>query len=119
MPSNLMLSLAVYLRSRRCARVRSSAVWAERAVEVVDRGLRRFQQFAHQAIALRVGVGVAPLADLGEPVVQGFHQQAPALGVVQQVVLQVGIALHRPRCRRAPRTACAPSGRCGAPRAAG
>ena len=47
-------------------------------------------------VALRVGVGRAALAHLGQAVVQGIDQQAAALGVVQQVVLQVGIALHHP-----------------------
>jgi hypothetical protein len=63
---------------------------------VVHGGLRRFQQLADQAVALAVRLGLAALLDLGEPVVQGLDQELAALRVVQQVVLQIGIALHDP-----------------------
>ena len=38
----------------------------------------------------------AALFDLPEAVLQGLHQQLATLGVVQQVVLQVGVALYHP-----------------------
>ena len=41
-------------------------------------------------------VGRAALFDFTESVLQGLDQQLAPLGVVQQVVLQVGIALHHP-----------------------
>jgi hypothetical protein len=41
-------------------------------------------------------VGPAALADLGQAVVQRLDQQGAALRVVEQVVLQVGVAAHDP-----------------------
>jgi hypothetical protein len=68
--------------------------------KVRGKGLHRLagqaQQFAHQRVALRIARRVAPLADLAQPVVQRVDQQLPALGVLQQVVFQVGVALHDP-----------------------
>src|SRR5690606_18924510 len=46
--------------------------------------------------ATRAQVERTPLLDLAEAVVQGLHQQAPPLRVVEQVVLQVGIAPDHP-----------------------
>ena len=54
------------------------------------------QQLGHHGVALTVGVGRAALFHLGQAVVQRIDQLAPALGVVQQVVLQIGVALHHP-----------------------
>ena len=60
-------------------------------------GLARFgQQLAHQSVALRVLVGAAALGHLTQPVVQRFDERLPPLGVVEQVVFQVGVALHHP-----------------------
>ena len=47
----------------------------------MHRGLRRLEQFAHQRVALRVGLRVAALLDLGQAVVQRLDQQAAALGL--------------------------------------
>ena len=55
-----------------------------------------FQQLGHQDIALGIVIGSATLLHLGQAVVQGIDQLATALGVVQQVVLQIGVALHHP-----------------------
>ena len=64
--------------------------------KVLDRPAGQIQQFAHQRIALRIVRRVAPLADFAQPVVQGVDQHLPALGVFQQVVFEVGVALHHP-----------------------
>ena len=54
------------------------------------------QQLAYQRISLAVHLRVAALADFIQPVVQGVHQLLAAFGVVQQVILQIGVALHYP-----------------------
>ena len=95
-PSNLMLSLAVKRRSARCVRPPQLGHLAKARVERLAPRARPLQQLAHQRVALGIGVRRAALSDLGQPVMQRVHQQAAALGVVQQVVLQVGIALHHP-----------------------
>jgi hypothetical protein len=64
--------------------------------EGFDRGARRDQQFADERVALAVGVGRAPLLDLVQTMVQRVDQRCAALRVVEQVVLEVGIALHDP-----------------------
>ena len=65
---------------------------------------RRVQQGFHAGAAL-AGVGVAALGQLGadaalvdfrEPVLERLDQRGAALGIVEQVVLQVGIAPHHP-----------------------
>lgn len=58
--------------------------------------MRRAQQLTHQGVALGVGAGVAALLHLGQAMVQGLDQQGAALGVVQQIVLQIRVALHHP-----------------------
>jgi hypothetical protein len=55
----------------------------------------RLQQLAHQRVAPGVA-GRAALLDLAQAVVQRVDQQAAPLGVVQQVVFEVGVALHHP-----------------------
>ncbi len=68
----------------------------EAAVKPLHGHLRSVQQGADHGVALGVLVRRAPLADLGQPVLQGLDQQTLAFGVVQQVVLQVWIALDDP-----------------------
>ena len=54
------------------------------------------QKLTDQGVAGGVHAGLAALLHGLEPVLQGFDQLAPALRVVQQIVLQVGVALHHP-----------------------
>jgi hypothetical protein len=54
------------------------------------------QQLADQGIALGVCLWRAALLNLAQTVLQGFDQQHPALRVVQQVILQIGVVLHYP-----------------------
>ena len=68
----------------------------EAGIETLHRGARPGQQFAHHGIAFPVEFGGAALLDFPQPMVQGIHQQMTPLRVVQQVVLQVGIALNHP-----------------------
>ena len=69
----------------------------ERGVEFGHGAARGDDQLAHETVALGVVCGGAALFDLAQAVLQGLHQQlAAALRVVQQVVLQVGVALHHP-----------------------
>ena len=65
-------------------------------IEGMDRAARRHQQLRHHGVAHRVGVWRAAFFHFAQAVVQCVHQLAPALGVVQQVVLQIGVALHHP-----------------------
>ena len=78
---------------------------------------RRLSNCPDFGIALRIRRFAAAL-DFVEPVMQGIDQQAAALRVVDQVVLQIRDCAARPRCRPALRTAFAPSGRYAAPYAA-
>ena len=57
---------------------------------------RRIHQLAHQRIAHGVLLRSTALVDLAQAVLQCFHQRLAAIGAVQQVVLQVGIALDDP-----------------------
>ncbi len=68
----------------------------EVAGEAAHRLLRHGQQFAHRGVTHRIVVRRAALLDLGQPVRQRVDQCAPALGVVEQVVFEVGVALHDP-----------------------
>ena len=54
------------------------------------------QEFGHHGVAHGIGVGRAALFHLTQAVVERIHQLAPAFGVVQQVVLQIGVALYHP-----------------------
>ena len=54
------------------------------------------QQLPHHRVALRVCFWAATLFNLTQAVVECIHQQATTLRIVQQVVLQVGVALHHP-----------------------
>ena len=65
-------------------------------VERLDRGSGRPKQFSHHGVALGVRLWGAALFDLMQPVVQGLHQEIATFGVVQQIVLQIGVALHHP-----------------------
>jgi len=61
------------------------------------------QQQADLGIAFRSEVSRRFL-DLVQPVMQRFDQHRPPFRVVEQILLQVRIALHCPDVRRAPRT---------------
>ncbi|KCB25498.1 hypothetical protein L543_4232 [Bordetella hinzii L60] len=74
----------------------------ELGLEFGHRRARARQQLHHLGVALGVmpqgsgPFGLAALVDLAETVMQGLDQQLAALGVVQQVILQIGIAAHHP-----------------------
>ena len=57
---------------------------------------RSGDQLTHQRITLNIQLRGASLLDFPQPVVERIHQQAPSLGVVQHVVLQIGVALDDP-----------------------
>ena len=65
-------------------------------VEIGHGSLRQRQQFTHQSVTGGVSVGGTALLHLAQAVLQGFDQQFAARGVVQQVVLQIGVALDHP-----------------------
>jgi hypothetical protein len=69
---------------------------AELRREGLDGARRRLQQLAHVAVALRVVIGRAALLDLVQAVVQGLDQHRAAARVVEQVILQVRVALNHP-----------------------
>jgi len=69
---------------------------AELCRERIDRGPRGGQQLAHQQVAAGIGAGGAALLHLGQPVVQRVDQHLPPARVVEQVVFEVGVALHHP-----------------------
>ena len=54
------------------------------------------QQLAHQAIAQSIGIWRAALLHLAQAVLQSLDQQFAAVGVVEQVILQIGVALNHP-----------------------
>jgi len=56
----------------------------------------RFQQLPDQGVTLKVVLRGAAALDFAQAVVEGVDQQAAAARVVQQIVLQVGVALHHP-----------------------
>ena len=58
--------------------------------EALDGGARRRQHFADLVVAL------AALLHLGQPVAHRVHQGRQPLWVVQQIVDQIGIAVHHP-----------------------
>ncbi|OIQ71141.1 hypothetical protein GALL_472410 [mine drainage metagenome] len=57
---------------------------------------RCLKQLAHQRITPGIVHRSAPLLHLGQTVLQGLNQQYPAFRVVQQIILQIGVALHHP-----------------------
>jgi hypothetical protein len=61
----------------------------------VHRLMGQRQQLADRGIAIGI-VGGAALLDLGQPVRQRVDQCTAPLGVVEQVVLEIRVALHRP-----------------------
>ena len=69
---------------------------AEMRREALHRIAGRAQQLGHQFIALGIAVRAAAALHLVQTVVQRVDQQLPALRVVEQVVLEIGIALHHP-----------------------
>jgi len=76
----------------------------ERGGKTADGRACGFEQLAYNGVALAVRFGCAAFFDLGEAVLQGLDQHPAALGVVQQVVLQIGVALHHPDAQTSPST---------------
>ena len=68
----------------------------ERRVEGGNRLAGGPEQFGHQRIPLPIGLGCAPFLDFAQPVVQCFDQGLATGRVVQQIVLQIGVALDHP-----------------------
>jgi hypothetical protein len=67
--------------------------------EILHRAPAGGEQFADLAVALAVGgaaVRRAALVDLAQAVLQRLDEQAPTARVLEQVVLEVGVALHGP-----------------------
>ncbi len=67
----------------------------ELARERVHRGMRRCQQVRDLRVERRVAMG-APRLDLVQAVAHRFHQQAQPPRAVEEIVLQVRIAVHGP-----------------------
>ena len=57
---------------------------------------RRAEQLAHLCIALCVGCLLTALFHCLQSVLQSADQKIASLGVVEQVILQIGVALHHP-----------------------
>ena len=95
-PSNLMLSLAVTRPSTRGARRRSSATWSNCSANAVTAPLAACSSSPTAASRSASPSGVRRFSHFAEPVVQRLDQQLAALRVVEQVVLQVRVALHDP-----------------------
>ena len=92
-----MLSLAVHAPEHAARAACASPTRRESARrKPLDRRARGEQQFADQRIALGVVGRRAPLLDLAQAVVQGLDQQRAPLRVVEQVVFEIGVALHDP-----------------------
>ncbi len=93
--SKRMLSSRVCLMSARRARLRMAA----RSAKLFSKALYRFQGGAQQlsdfAVPARVR-GLAPLAHFAQPVVQGLDELPAPFRIVDEIVLQEGIAVHDP-----------------------
>ena len=96
MPSNLMLSLAVTRERTRTVRLRRSQT-ARNCAANASTALRDSAS-SSPTTASRAGIGRrrAALLDLAETVVQRLDQLGAPARVVEQVVLQVGVALDDP-----------------------
>ena len=71
----------------------------ETLVEIDYRAACCSEQLTDLAVALALGraeVGVATLVDLAEPVSERLDEEPTASRVVEQVIFEVGVALHRP-----------------------
>ena len=64
--------------------------------EAVNRRASGLEQTADPHIALHIVAGRAAFLHLGQAVVQGLDQQTASTRVVEQIVLQIGVALHHP-----------------------
>ena len=62
----------------------------------IDRAACSGEQLAHQGVAGLVVLRRAALGHLAQAVMQSIHQLLSALGRVQQIVLQIRVALHHP-----------------------
>ena len=68
----------------------------ERCRKPLDCGPRQAQQFADDGVTLGICAWCAAFFHFAKSVLQSLDQQLAALRVVQQVVLQIGVALHHP-----------------------
>jgi hypothetical protein len=68
----------------------------EARVERLDGASGGGQQFLHQRVTRGIRLRRTALFHLAEPVMQSLHQGLAPPGVVEQVVLQIGVALHHP-----------------------
>ena len=69
---------------------------SEMARKTVDGLPGQIQQLTHQDVTLDIRFGRATPLHLGQTVLQCVHQHLSPARVVQQVVFQVGVALHHP-----------------------
>ena len=90
-PSKRMLSSRVWRARTRRAFLRRSQVARNSSSNSCTAWLRGGEQLADLGVALGV-LGLAPLLDLAEAVMQRLDQRGAALRVVEQVVLQVRVA---------------------------
>ena len=68
----------------------------KRGIEFMHGAMRGIHQLAHQLIAARIFVRLTALVDFREAVFQCLNQRLATIWVVNQVVLQIGVALHNP-----------------------
>ena len=89
-PSKAMLSLRVCRESGLQHPLAQAGSVIEVVGESVHRGVGGGAQVEDRLVAQ------APLVDLAQAVAQGFDQRFTALAVGQQIVFQIGVALHDP-----------------------
>ena len=97
-----VVGVGVPRQQPRCAPAQAIGV-GEFALEGADRldrqahqSLDAFGANARDGVVVAVQVAGAPPVDLAQPMVQGLDQQPTPLRVVDQVILEVGIAPHHP-----------------------
>ena len=81
-------------------------------IKQFDRMARQHQQLTHQTVSQSICFGCASFLNFTQAVLQSLYQLLSAAWVVQQVVLQIGIALNHPNItqnlvKHASRPACA------------
>ena len=93
--SSRTLSARVRLCSTRPRSLAQRGELVKVPVEARHRIAREFKQLQNLGVALHIGRIAAPL-HLSQTMLQRFNQQAAALGRIEQVVLQIGIAVDDP-----------------------
>ena len=68
----------------------------ELPVKARDRLTRHVEQITHQTVTFGIFLGGATALDFGQAVMQRLDQQMATLGVVQQIILQIRVALNHP-----------------------